>query len=69
MSASGYIEAPTLVLWGEQDGSFPVACLNGLEHWVPRLQLHRVPQGGHWLLREQPQWVAERLLDFLAEAH
>ena len=68
-TASGYIEAPTLVLWGEQDGSFPVACLNGLEHWVPRLQLHRVPQGGHWLLREQPQWVAERLLDFLAEAH
>lgn len=63
--ASGHIAAPTLVLWGERDGSFPVACLDGLQQWVPRLILHREPLCGHWLLREKPQLVAQLIEDFL----
>ncbi len=66
--ASGRIEAPTLVLWGDRDGSFAPSCLNGLAHWVPRLQLEHVGEGGHWLQLEQPRFVAERLLAFLASA-
>ena len=65
--ASGHIEPPTLVVWGERDGSFPVACLEGLERWVPQLRLHRVPDGGHWLLLEQPQRVARLVMDFLED--
>ena len=65
--ASGHIPMPTLVLWGERDGSFPVECLDGLEHWVPHLSLHREPEGGHWLLQEQPVRVAQLLADFLAQ--
>jgi epoxide hydrolase 4 len=67
-SASGHIEAPTLVLWGDRDGSFRPSCLKGLAHWVPRLQLEHVPEGGHWLQLEQPEFVAERLLAFLGSA-
>ncbi len=63
--ASGKVEAPTLVIWGEQDGSFPVACLNQLEDWVPKLTVHREPNGGHWLVREQPALVAELITHFL----
>lgn len=63
--ATGHIEAPTLVIWGERDGSFPVACLNGLQQWVPKLTVHREPLGGHWLLREKPQLVAQLIEDFL----
>lgn len=65
--ADGHIEAPTLVIWGERDGSFPVACLQGLERWVPRLQLERVPEGGHWLLLEQPARVAGLVSAFLED--
>jgi pimeloyl-ACP methyl ester carboxylesterase len=55
------------VIWGERDGSFPVACLQGLERWVPRLQLKRVPEGGHWLLLEQPARVAGLVSAFLED--
>ncbi len=63
--ATGLIEAPTLVIWGDRDGSFPVACLDGLQQWVPSLTVHREPLGGHWLLRERPQLVAQLIEDFL----
>jgi pimeloyl-ACP methyl ester carboxylesterase len=64
--ASGVVNVPTLVVWGERDGSFPVACLDGLEQWVPDLRVHRQADGGHWLLEEQPALVAALLTDFLA---
>jgi pimeloyl-ACP methyl ester carboxylesterase len=67
--ASGQIAAPTLVLWGERDGSFPVACLDGLQQWVPSLMVHREPLGGHWLLREKPQLVAQLIENFLRMEH
>jgi pimeloyl-ACP methyl ester carboxylesterase len=44
-----------------------VACLQGLERWVPRLQLERVPEGGHWLLLEQPARVAGLVSAFLED--
>jgi len=64
--ASGHIEAPTLLLWGDQDGSFVPANLQGLDRWVPRLQVRRFAQGGHWLLREQPAEVATAMVQFLS---
>lgn len=64
--ASGHISMPTLVLWGERDGSFPPACLDGLGALVPQLQLRRFPEAGHWLLREEPRAVAQAVLNFLA---
>lgn len=67
--ASGHIVAPTLVIWGERDGSLPVACLDGLQEWVPNLTVHREPDGGHWLLREQPKRVAQLIEGFLTAGH
>jgi pimeloyl-ACP methyl ester carboxylesterase len=66
-SATGHVAGPTLVVWGERDGSFPVACLDGLADWVPQLQLHRQPDGGHWLLQDQPALAANLVLRFLAQ--
>jgi pimeloyl-ACP methyl ester carboxylesterase len=61
------VACPTLVVWGERDGAFPVACLEGLADWVPQLQLHRQPDGGHWLLQDQPQLTAALVRRFLAQ--
>ena len=39
--------------------------LDGLGRWVPQLTLHRVPQGSHWLVHEQPGLVAEHIRSLL----
>jgi pimeloyl-ACP methyl ester carboxylesterase len=54
------------VLWGELDGSFPAACLDGLGRFVPHLTVNRFATGGHWLLREQPDAMADEMLQFLS---
>jgi len=62
------IEVPTLVLWGMQDIALPPGLIDGLETYVPDLTLHRIDDGSHWLLHEQPQLVAQHLQAFLADA-
>ncbi|MCK6527420.1 alpha/beta fold hydrolase [Myxococcota bacterium] len=59
------IEAPTLVLWGEKDPALGVDLLRGLERWVPRLRVHRVPGAGHWVQREAADEVNRALLEWL----
>jgi len=63
--ASGRIDAPTLLLWGERDGSFVADNLLGLERWVPQLQIRRFPDGGHWLPRQRPEEIAREIAGFL----
>ena len=53
------VTVPTTVLWGEADVALLPGLLEGLERWVPQLDLQRVPQASHWLVHEQPGRVAE----------
>jgi pimeloyl-ACP methyl ester carboxylesterase len=52
------VRVPTTVLWGEQDHALRPGLLQGLERWVPQLQVQRVPQASHWIVHEQPALVA-----------
>ncbi len=61
------IDLPTLVLWGLDDVALPPGLLDGLEDWIPRLTLERVPGASHWIVHERPQFVAQRLAAFLAQ--
>ncbi len=59
------VQVPTTVLWGERDIALLPGLLQGLEQWVPQLQVQRVPDASHWLVHEQPALVAgvvQRLL-------
>ena len=56
---------PTLVLWGMDDPALLPGLLDGLDAWVPQLQLQRVPGASHWLLHEQPGLVQQALAAFL----
>ena len=38
------VPMPTTLLWGERDHALLPGLLDGLGHWVPRLQLQRVPE-------------------------
>lgn len=61
------VRLPTLVLWALQDIALLPGLLDGLERWVPQLQIERLPRATHWVVHEQPQRVAERLGAFLAQ--
>lgn len=55
------ITVPTTLLWGEADHALLPGLLDGLEHWVPQLSVHRQPQASHWIVHEQPDWVIGHL--------
>ncbi|WP_062193253.1 alpha/beta fold hydrolase [Caldimonas taiwanensis] len=59
------VQRPTLVIWGEGDMALPPSLLDGLERWVPRLELLRVPGATHWIVHEQPGLVAEAIAGFV----
>ncbi|MDB5932429.1 MAG: alpha/beta hydrolase [Polaromonas sp.] len=59
------VHLPTLVIWALDDIALPPALLDGLEDFVPRMQLHRVPGATHWIVHEQPELVARHLQEFL----
>lgn len=59
------VDLPTLVLWGMRDTALLPELLDGLEDYVPRLEVERVADASHWVVHEQPQLVAQRLAAFL----
>jgi len=59
------IQAPTLLIWGEQDSALDVALTYGLEQWVPKIQVRRIPTSGHWVQQEQPDEVNNLMQQFL----
>ncbi len=60
------VNLPTLVIWGEADTALPLGLLDGLEAFVPRMKLVRVPGASHWVVHEQPDLVAAAIEAFLA---
>ena len=60
------VPVPTLVLWGEADPVLPVAWADRLPEYFPALALERVPDVGHFMMREAPSLVVERVLAFAA---
>ena len=59
------VTLPTLVLWGMGDIALPPALVDGLEEFVPQMQLERIDGATHWIVHEQPQLVIGHLEKFL----
>ncbi|WP_284010268.1 alpha/beta fold hydrolase [Haloarcula pelagica] len=62
------VARPTLLLWGEQDRMLDVSLSEGLDRWVPDIQVERFPDASHWVQFDAPEDVTERLLAFLPPA-
>jgi epoxide hydrolase 4 len=60
------VRVPTLVIWAEADIALPPALLDGLEAYVPRMRLVRVPRATHWIVHEQPELVIREIETTLA---
>jgi len=63
-----HVKLPTRLLWGEADHALLLGLLDGLEQWVPQLQIRRVPDASHWILHEQPALVLDTIRAALADA-
>ena len=65
--AHTHVNAPTLLIWGEQDIALGIELTYDLEQWVAHLQIRRIPDSGHWVQQEKPGEVNQLMLDFLQE--
>jgi pimeloyl-ACP methyl ester carboxylesterase len=55
------VKVPTRVVWAEDDLALPVGLLEGLDAFVPDLELVRVPGASHWIIHERPHFIAEQI--------
>ena len=55
------VTLPTRVVWAEDDIALGLSLLDGLEAFVPNLQLVRVPAATHWIVHEQPGLIAAQI--------
>lgn len=61
------VRVPTLVIWGEQDTSLLPGCVEGLERWVPEVEVRRMPDGSHWIVYEKPALVSEAIRSWIQQ--
>jgi pimeloyl-ACP methyl ester carboxylesterase len=59
------VDVPTFVLWAMDDAALPPELIEGLGDYIPQLRLEKVEGASHWIIHERPQFVAQRLADFL----
>jgi epoxide hydrolase 4 len=61
------VRVRTTVLWGDADSALPSALLDGLDAFVPDLDMRRLPGATHWLIHEQSALVTETISRLSAE--
>jgi pimeloyl-ACP methyl ester carboxylesterase len=59
------INAPTLIIWGENDAWVPVACAEKFHQDLKNNQLSIVPKCGHLPMEERPLETAGLVRAFL----
>jgi hypothetical protein len=45
----------------------PATLIDGLSDYVAKLTVHRIKNGTHWLVHEQPARVRQLVADFLSQ--
>ena len=60
------VTCPTLLLWGDRDRFLRRELTEGLERWVPGIEVVRIAASGHWPMADVPDLVNERLASFAA---
>jgi len=58
---AGHVAVPTTVVRGERDRYLDPSLLDGLDRWVERLTVHRLPRAGHFVQWDEPDLVSEVL--------
>ena len=59
------LRMPVLLIWGDQDNVFPLACASSIVKALPQAKLVSVPQCGHWSPLDAPEEIAQHIVTFL----
>jgi pimeloyl-ACP methyl ester carboxylesterase len=59
------VDVPTLVVWALGDTALLPGLLDGLEAFVPRLDIVRIGGATHWIVHEQPGRVIREIAGFV----
>ena len=62
---SSRIDAPTLLIWGEQDRYLDIALSANLDRWVPNLAVEYIADASHWVMSDAPEEVERLVVNFL----
>jgi non-heme chloroperoxidase len=62
------IQAPTLILWGEQDALFTREEQERLAAAIPGATLKIYPESGHAVHWERPEWIVRDLEEFMKDS-
>lgn len=62
------VTVPTLVIWGLDDRALLPSLLDGLDAYVPNLQIVRIEGASHWVIHEQPERICAEIEAFQAQA-
>jgi haloalkane dehalogenase len=60
-----FAATPVLICWGERDFVFDRDYLDEWRRRLPRAEVHRFPDAGHYVLEDVPEAVLARLAAFL----
>jgi pimeloyl-ACP methyl ester carboxylesterase len=61
-------DPPALVIWGGGDAFLPASYAERQKEFLPRAEVHVLPDSGHWPFADDPAEVERLLLDFLGRA-
>lgn len=63
-----HIRVPTLLVWGEEDGTFVPEFLVKMTDYAPKVEILRLPGINHWTPMEQPR-VANTAIEHFLSRH
>ena len=61
-------DTPVLICWGEQDFVFDDAFLTEWERILPKAEVHRYPEAGHYVLEDAGREIIPRIKRFVDES-
>ncbi len=61
------IQVPTLLIWGESDGTFVSGFIDSFPHYAPKAEIVRLPGVNHWTSMEKPEVANNAIRDFLSK--
>ena len=59
------ISQPTLMIAADNDPVLPLSLTEGMDRWIPDLDVVVIEDSGHWTQQEQPEAVNVALIDWL----
>ena len=59
------VKVPTLIIWGEKDKYLLTGNIDGLDRYVTKLTIKRIPDGSHWVVHEKPELVNRLMREFI----